>query len=337
MTIKLITALVLAFAFSTVFGKFYIPWLRRQKAGQEIKEIGPTWHMSKAGTPTMGGVMFILAAAFVLLTVGFEGMLNGNYVHIFVFLFALVFGLIGFLDDWEKLKKKQNLGLTPKAKFLLQLVAALVFVLLMRSLGYLSPNLYIPFKNVSVPLPEWLYFIFAAFVIVGTVNAVNITDGIDGLASGTSVPVFLFFVTVTFLWGEDYLELGIFASAMIGGLLGFLVYNFNPAKVFMGDTGSLFLGGAIAALAFAYDMPLILITLCIMFLWETLSDIIQVTYFKLTHGKRVFKMAPFHHHLEMGGWLGKKWKEKEIFFLFFSITLVFAIISFIGVYHRYAL
>lgn len=335
MTVKLISAFVLAFLFSTAFGKYYIPWLRKQKAGQEIKQNGPTWHMSKSGTPTMGGVMFIAAIGFVVLTVGFEGMLNGNFVHLFVYLFALVFGAIGFLDDWEKLKKKQNLGLTAKMKFLLQLAAALVFVLLMRQIGYLSPNLYIPFANKVVSMPEWLYFVFAAFVIVGTVNAVNITDGVDGLASGTSIPVALFFVAVTYLWGSEYLELGIFASALVGGLMGFLVYNFNPAQVFMGDTGSLFLGGAVAALAFAYDMPLILITLGVMYIIETLSDIIQVGYFKLSHGKRVFRMAPFHHHLEMGGWTGKKWKEKELFVLFTGISLVFAIISFIGVFHRY--
>lgn len=176
---------------------------------------------------------------------------------------------------------------------------------------------------------------FAAFVIVGTVNAVNITDGIDGLAAGTSIPVCLFFVVVTYRWGEAYLELGIFASALVGGLMGFLLYNFNPAKVFMGDTGSLFLGGAIAAMAFAYDMPLILITLGIIYIVETLSDIIQIGYFKISHGKRVFKMAPFHHHLEMGGWTGKKWKEKELFFLFSGISLAFAIISFIGIYNRF--
>ena len=280
--------------------------------------------------------MFILAVTFVCLTVGFEGMLQGNFVHIFVLLFAWVFGLIGFLDDWEKLKKKQNLGLTAKMKFLLQLVAALVFVLLMREIGYVRPNLYIPFSNKVIPMPEWLYFVFASFVIVGTVNAVNITDGIDGLASGTSIPVCLFFVAVTMRWGQNYLELGIFASGLVGGLMGFLVYNFNPAKCFMGDTGSLFLGGAIAAMAFAYDMPMILITLGFIFIIETLSDIIQVTYFKLTHGKRVFKMAPFHHHLEMGGWTGKKWSEKELFVLFTGISLAMAIISFIGVYQRFA-
>ena len=334
MTIKLISAFVLAFLFATAFGRFYIPWLQRQKAGQQIKEIGPKWHMNKSGTPTMGGVMFILAVAFVCLTLGFEGMLHGNYVHVFVLLFASVFGAIGFLDDWEKIRKKQNLGLSAKMKFLLQLAAALVFVLLMRQIGYLRTQLFIPFWHVTVQVPDWLYFIFASFVIVGTVNAVNLTDGLDGLASGTSMPVCLFFVAVTFAWGQRFLELGLFASGLAGGLLGFLVYNFYPAKVFMGDTGSLFLGGAIAALAFAYDMPLILVTLGIVYIIETLSDIIQVGYFKLSHGKRVFRMAPFHHHLEMGGWTGKKWKEVEIFALFSGISLLFAIISFIGVFHR---
>ncbi len=334
MLIKLICAFVLAFLFATAFGKFYIPWLRKQKAGQEIREDGPTWHLSKSGTPTMGGVIFIGGVTLVCLTLGFEGMLHGEFVHIFVLLFALVYGVIGFLDDWEKIKKKQNLGLTARMKFLLQLVAALVFVLLMRQIGFLKTQLYIPFWQKTVQVPEWLYYIFAAFVIVGTVNAVNLTDGLDGLASGTSLPVCLFFVAVTFAWGERFLELGLFASGLAGGLLGFLVYNFHPAKVFMGDTGSLFLGGAIAALAFAYDMPLILVTLGIVYIIETLSDIIQVGYFKLSHGKRVFRMAPFHHHLEMGGWTGKKWKEVEIFALFSGISLLFAIISFIGVFHR---
>ena len=337
MTLKLTLALVMAFITAVIVGRFYVPWLRKIKAGQEIKENGPTWHMSKSGTPTMGGVIFISACTLVCLTVGFESMRNGDFTHIFVLLFALVFGAIGFLDDWEKLRKKQNLGLSAKAKFLLQLAAALVFVLLLRKLGHLSTKLYIPFWNIEVYIPEMLYFILAAFIIVGTVNAVNITDGIDGLASGTSIPVCLFFASVSFLWGDKYMALGIFSSALLGGLMGFLGYNFNPAKVFMGDTGSLFLGGAIAALAFAYDMPLILITVGIVYIIETLSDIIQVGYFKLSHGKRVFKMAPFHHHLEMGGWTGKKWKEKEIFALFTSASLVFAIISFIGIYNRFQL
>lgn len=335
MTIQLMMAFALAFLFATAFGKVYIPWLKKEKARQEIREDGPTWHKNKSGTPTMGGMIFILAVTLVCLVVGFPSMLKGNFVHIFVLLFAMVFGAIGFLDDWEKIKKKQNLGLTAKMKFLLQTVAALVFVLLMRHIGFLRPNLYVPFLNRTLHMPEWLYFVFAAFVIVGTVNAVNITDGLDGLATGTSIPVVLFFVALCFAWGREYLELGIFASGLLGGLMGFLVYNFNPAKVFMGDTGSLFLGGAVAALAFAYDIPLVLITLGIVYIIETLSDIIQVGYYKLSHGKRVFRMAPFHHHLEMGGWTGKKWKERELFVLFSGISVLFAIISFIGVAQRY--
>lgn len=335
MTWKLILAFVIGFIVASGVGVFLVPYLRRIKAGQSIKTDGPTWHMSKNGTPTMGGAMFIAAVTIVCLTVGFGCMLGGEYGHLFCLLFALVFGAIGFLDDYEKLKKKQNLGLTAGKKFLLQLVAAVAFIFLMRKFGYVTPNLYIPFWNVSFPIPEPVYVIFAAFVIVGTVNAVNLTDGVDGLATGTSFPVCVFFAVVTMLWGEAYLSLGIFASGLAGGLLGFLLYNFNPAKVFMGDTGSLFLGGAIAAMAFAYDMPMILVTLGIVYIIETLSDIIQVSFFKLTHGKRVFKMAPFHHHLEMGGWTGKKWKERELFALFTGVSTVFAILSFIGIFHRF--
>ncbi len=343
MTIKLITSFVLAFLFASAFGKYYVPWLLVQKFGQEIKS-QVNWHQSKKGTPTMGGVMFIFAAIFVCLTVGFEGMLHGRFEHIFVLLFACIFGLIGFLDDWEKIKNRKNTGLSARAKFLLQLAAALVFILIMRQIGFVRPHLYVPFAQKKVFMPEWLYLVFAVFIIVGTVNAVNITDGVDGLASGTSIPVFLFFVAVSVVWGPRYTELGVFASAMVGGLCGFLIYNFNPARCFMGDTGSLFLGGAIAGLAFAYDMPLILITLGFLFILETLSDIIQVGYFKYTkkrsgtgEGKRFFRMAPLHHHLEMGGWTGKKWKEKELFILFTGISLVMAIISFLGVFQRHPL
>ncbi len=342
MTIQLIAAFAIAFLISLGFGAWLVPFLRKIKAGQAIKEIGPTWHQSKAGTPTMGGIMFILAAVVVCLTVGWKAMTEGDYSHIFVLIFALIYGAIGFLDDFEKLKHKQNLGLTARQKFLLQLVVAIAFIYLLRRFGLLhmsakkgNIDLYIPFFNRSVAIPEFVYVVFAAFVIIGTVNAVNITDGVDGLATGTSLPVFVFYTALCFLWGRRCLGLGIFAAAVTGGLLGFLTYNFNPAKVFMGDTGSLFLGGAVAAMAFAYDMPLILITLGIVFLFETLSDIIQVLYFKATHGKRVFKMAPFHHHLEMGGWTGKKWKEKELFALYTLVSALFAVISFLGVRGRF--
>lgn len=264
MTIKLITALVLGFFLASGVGAFLVPWLRKIKAGQAIREDGPTWHMKKSGTPTMGGLMFIAAEAVVCLTVGFEPLVEGDWGHIFVLLFGLVFGIIGFLDDYEKLRHKANLGLTGKMKFLLQLAAAICFLFLLRRAGYLSPNLYIPFWNTTVPISEPVYFIFAAFVIVGTVNAVNLTDGVDGLAAGTCIPVFLCFSAIAFCWGKGFDGLGIFSAGLTGALMGFLIYNFNPARVFMGDTGSLFLGGCIAGMAFALDAPLILVPLCIM-------------------------------------------------------------------------
>ena len=343
MTLQIILAFVIAFLVASAFGAWLVPFLRKIKAGQVIRPDGPTWHNSKAGTPAMGGLMFILASIVVCLTVGFKSMLEGDYTHIFVLVFALVFGAIGFLDDYEKLRKKQNMGLTAKQKFLLQLVVAIAFIYLLRLCGIIEASstkahcidLYVPFFNVTFAIHEVIYVIFAAFVIVGCVNAVNITDGVDGLSSGTSIPVFVFYTALCFYWGKEYLGLGIFSAAITGGLMGFLIYNFHPAKIFMGDTGSLFLGGAVAACAFAYDMPLILITLGIVYIIETLSDIIQIVYFKATHGKRFFKMAPFHHHLEMGGWTGKKWKERELFVLFTGVSLVFAVISFLGVSARF--
>lgn len=342
MTTTLILSFIIAFFVAFAVGAWLVPFLRKIKAGQLIREEGPTWHNSKSGTPTMGGIMFIAATTIVCLGLGWKRMTAGDYSHIFVLIFALIYGAIGFLDDFEKLKHKRNLGLTAKQKFLLQLVVAIAFIYLLRFFGLLHMSakphcidLYIPFFNVSFAVNEIIYVIFAAFVIVGTVNAVNITDGVDGLCTGTSLPVFVFYTALCFYWGERYLGLGIFAAGITGGLLGFLVYNFNPAKIFMGDTGSLFLGGAVVAMAFAYDMPLILITLGIIYLVETLSDIIQVTYFKLTHGKRIFKMAPFHHHLEMGGWTGKKWTEKELFCLFTFVSAIFAVLSFWGVSGRF--
>ena len=330
MTLKLILAFVIAFAVSAVVGFFLVPYLRRIKAGQSIKENGPTWHMSKQGTPTMGGLMFIAAIAVVCLSVGFECMAEGEYGHLFCLAFALVFGAIGFLDDYEKLRKKQNLGLTAGKKLLLQLAAAVAFIFLMRRFGYVAlDSLYIPFWNKTVPVSEPLYVIFAAFVIVGTVNAVNITDGIDGLAGSVTVPVGLFF-TVLAIWWQGYEQLGIYAAALVGGLLGFLIYNFHPAKVFMGDTGSLFLGGTVAALAFAYDMPLVLIPVGFVYICETLSDILQVIYFKATHGKRLFKMAPLHHHFELCGW-----SEVKLVAVFTSVSALCCLAALFGVLNRF--
>ena len=265
-----------AFALTVVFGAVLIPILRRLKAGGSIREDGPTWHMSKQGTPIMGGLMFILAIAVVLVLWGWGHVSAGLRGAFYVYGFALVFGAIGFIDDYMKLVHHQNEGLSAGAKFLLQLAAAILMTVLLRYEGYLTPNLYIPFtNNLTLPMPWWLYMIFAAFVMVGCVNAVNLTDGVDGLSSSVTLPVALFFVAVTARWGRG--ELTVLSAALLGGLLGFLVYNHYPAKVFMGDTGSLFLGGMVCGLAFATDMPLILVLVGIVYILETLSDIIQVT------------------------------------------------------------
>ncbi|MBQ3103451.1 MAG: phospho-N-acetylmuramoyl-pentapeptide-transferase [Oscillospiraceae bacterium] len=326
---EMIIAIILGFVVSAVAGHFLIPILRRLKAGQSIREDGPTWHMTKQGTPTMGGIMFIVGIGVAIIAAGWQQMMQGVFTHIYVYFFALTFGAIGYVDDYQKVKKKQNLGLTAAQKFLLQLAAAVAFLCLMRYEGMLTPNLYIPFFNVSFTINWIIYMIFAAFVIVGTVNAVNITDGIDGLAASVTVPVAIFFTVVGAWWG--YVQLSVFSGALLGGLLGFLVYNFHPAKVFMGDTGSLFLGGAVAALAFAFDMPLILILVGFVYICETLSVIIQVGYFKMTHGKRFFKMAPLHHHFEMCGW-----SEVKLVAVFTAICTVCCVLAALGVTGRFS-
>ena len=226
---KLIAACIVSFLITLVTGRFLLPELRRLKAGQSIREDGPTWHAGKSGTPTMGGLMFIFGILVTILVFGWDAMREGSFAHLYVFAFAAVFGLIGFLDDFQKVKMHRNLGLTAIQKFALQLAAAVVFLCLMRYEGMLTPNLYVPFANTYVILPWIVYMIFAAFVIVGTVNAVNITDGIDGLAGSVTVPVALFFAVVGSWWGYEN-DLGVFAAAMVGGLIGFLVYNFHPAK-----------------------------------------------------------------------------------------------------------
>ena len=321
---RYLISFLVAFAASALIGRFLIPWLHALKAGQSIKEIGPVWHMAKQGTPTMGGIMFIAGIFIAILVTGWKDFSQGRLGALFVFLFALVFGVIGFLDDFMKVKYHKNEGLTAPQKFLLQLAAAIVFTVLLRYTGYLTPDLYIPFFNVSFQLPWAVYMVFAAFVIVATVNAVNLTDGVDGLATGVTLPVALFFLAVSLMW--KITDLSIFAAALVGGLCAFLIYNFHPAKVFMGDTGSLFLGGTVCGLAFALDIPLIIVLVGIIYLLETLSDIIQVTYFKLTHGKRIFRMAPLHHHFEMGGW-----SEEKLFTVFTLVTLVCCVLAYFGV------
>ena len=322
-------ATLASFLLTLLFGRFVIPMLRALHAGQSIREVGPQWHNSKAGTPTMGGIMFI--AAIILCTVGFgwKSMTeNHTYTHLYVLALALCYGLVGFADDFVKVKLKRNLGLTAIQKFLLQLVVAAAFLFVLKGSGDLSCDLYIPFWNLDLEIPTVVYMVFAAFVIVGCVNAVNLTDGVDGLSSSVTIPVMVFFATTSYIYGRTTLAL--LPATVAGGLAGFLCYNFHPAKVFMGDTGSLFLGGMVCGMAFALDMPLILILVGIIYLCETLSVILQVTYFKLTHGKRIFKMTPIHHHFELCGW-----KEEKIVFVFTAITLVMCVLAYLGVMNRY--
>ncbi len=329
----LLTAAV-AFVAALLLGKLCIPALRALKAGQSIREVGPSWHNSKAGTPTMGGIIFIAAAAFSMILFGWSGVLSGHWEHLFVLVFSLVFGAIGFLDDFVKVKKKRNLGLTALQKLVLQLAAAGCYLALLRWSGHLTNHLYIPFWNVTFEINWIVYMVFAIFVIVGCVNAVNLTDGIDGLATGVTMPVMAFFAVTASIWSifpESGLHtLALFPAALFGGLAGFLVYNFHPAKVFMGDTGSLFLGAAVCGLAFAMDMPLVLIPVGLIYIMETVSVMMQVTYFKLTHGKRIFKMTPIHHHFEMSGW-----SEVKIFTVFTVVTLLLCAAAFVGVAGRY--
>ncbi len=328
--VRMLLAALTAFVISVLVGWVLIPILRALHAGQSIKEIGPNWHKNKEGTPTMGGIMFIVAAIFAVLAFGWRDMAQGNWQAVFVLGFALVCGAIGFVDDYAKIRKHENTGLTAGWKFLLQLAAAIAFLTLLNSTHHLTPNLYIPFVNVTVPMNWGVYLVFAAFVIVGCVNSVNLTDGLDGLAGSVTLAVSVFFAALSQWWDKG--AVGVLAGALAGGLLGFLVYNFHPAKVFMGDTGSLFLGGAVCGMAFALDAPLVLVPVGIIYIAETVSDIIQVGYFKLTHGKRIFRMAPLHHHLELGGW-----SEVRIVLTFTGITVAFCLLAFVGVMYRYAI
>ncbi len=306
---------------SGLIGFLILPVLRALKAGQSIREVGPTWHNYKAGTPMMGGLMFIFALIICLL-VAIPTM--ADYSVFYVLAMALCFGAIGFLDDFCKMKKKQNEGLTSIQKLLLQLAGSALFLYLMYKQGSLVTTVYIPFTDAAFDLHPLLYIFFAMFVMVGCVNAVNLTDGVDGLSSSVTVPVMVFFTAAAVLMNR--LDLALMPAALIGGLIAYLFYNWHPAKVFMGDTGSLFLGGAVCGLAFALNMPLILLLVGFVYIVETLSVILQVGYFKLTHGKRLFKMSPIHHHFEMCGW-----KEVKIVLVFAAVSAVMCVIAWFAI------
>ena len=317
---NVIVAAVVACILSAVSGRFLIPVLRALKAGQSIREVGPTWHNAKAGTPMMGGLMFVFSTVVVLIINAFR---MEEYSALYVLAMALGFGIIGFLDDFTKMKYKRNLGLTSLQKAGLQMAMSAIFLYVLYRTG-MSTDLYIPFVDVSIRLHPVLYIFFAMFVMVGCDNAVNLTDGVDGLCGSVTVPVMIFFTAAAVKLGRY--DLALLPAALAGGLIAYLFYNWHPAKVFMGDTGSLFLGGVICGLAFALEMPLILILVGFIYICETLSVILQVGYFKLTHGKRLFKMSPIHHHFEMCGW-----KEEKICGIFTGITVLMCILAWIGI------
>ena len=320
MTRIVITALI-ACVLTLGIGYLLLPLLRALKAGQSIREAGPTWHNSKAGTPMMGGLMFIIGLVLCLV-VSIPAMTDFSVFYVLAL--ALCFGLVGFLDDFFKAKFKRNLGLTSIQKALLQMAVSALYVYLLYRQGILVSSIYIPFVDVNIAIHPMLYIFFAMFVMVGCVNAVNLTDGVDGLCGSVTVPVMVFFTAAAVLKGK--MDLALMPACLVGGLIAYLFYNWHPAKVFMGDTGSLFLGGAICGLAFALNMPLILLLVGLVYIIETVSVILQVGYFKLTHGKRLFKMSPIHHHFEMCGW-----KEVKICLVFSAVSVVMCVVAWLGI------
>lgn len=317
-------AIVIAAVITGLLGYFMVPFLHKIKFGQTIREVGPSWHKNKQGTPTMGGLMFIIGSSVAaVICIAFLWLNGGAETQLMLVkviagaLMAVGFGIVGFLDDYISIKKHRNLGLTEIQKLILQFIIVGAYLLSVALAGGTTETV-IPFLG-SVDL-GFFYYILAAVFIVGMVNAVNFTDGIDGLNTSVTLVVALVFSVIAMLLNR--VGLSLYAAAIVGAMIGFLFWNANPAKVFMGDTGSLFLGGAVCALAFGVDMPILLILIGIIYIVEILSVVLQVTYFKISHGKRIFKMAPIHHHFEMCGW-----NENKICFVFSGVTLFVGIIG----------
>lgn len=314
-----IFAILIGFVASAILGPIFIPVLIKLKFGQSIREIGPKWHEKKSGTPTMGGVIFLFALIIAVIAM-FKFMDIKSYLALFC---TLGFGIVGFIDDFIKVVLKRNLGLRAWQKLALQIVVSVAFVFVGLEKGVVSPIIDIPFTEIQWDM-GWLYVPFAIFVLLAVVNGVNLTDGIDGLATSVTIVVMIFFGIVSSLMADGG-SAAVFCYALVGALFGFLLYNKNPAKVFMGDTGSLMLGGAVGAMALIINNPFILILVGVIYFVETLSVIIQVTSFKLT-GKRVFKMSPIHHHFEMCGW-----NERKIVLVFTAVAIAFCVLSYFGI------
>lgn len=313
-------SLILAFGITVIVSHWLIPVLKSHKMGQKILDIGPRWHKSKEGTPTMGGIAFLVASVLVgaaaIVSISLRGSFRDALPLTLTLAYALLNGMIGIIDDAAKLRHKQNEGLTAGQKYILQFLAAALYLVAMIRFCGLSTTLCIPFAGTSVDL-GWGYYVLAMLLFTGIVNSVNLTDGIDGLCSSVTLIVGVFFSLAGFLILQND-GLSVIGALLIGSAAGFLVYNFYPARVFMGDTGSLFFGGLVVGGAFLTGSPLVVVLCGIVYIVETLSVILQVLYFKLTHGKRLFRMSPIHHHFEKCGW-------SEI-----KIVIVFSLITAIG-------
>lgn len=311
-----IISTIIAFAFTAILCPLGIPVLHKLKFGQYIRELGPQEHQKKTGTPTMGGIMFILAIMFTSL------IFAGKYPMIIpVALFTLVFGLIGFADDYLKVVKKQNEGLKVWQKLLMQFIATAVFAFYLYNNPSIGTEILIPFTGKYTKL-GWIFIPFVFFVVLGTDNGVNFTDGLDGLCASVTCAVAAFYAIAAV---KLDVQIAPIAGAVAGAMLGYLIWNAYPAKVFMGDTGSLALGGFVASYALITKLPLFIVIAGIIYLCEVLSVILQVGYFKATHGKRLFKMSPIHHHFELCGW-----KETRVVAVFTVVTILMCLVAYLG-------
>lgn len=311
----LIKTSIISFIIAMICAPILIPILHKLKFGQEIREIGPSWHKKKSGTPTMGGFIFIIPTIVCSL------LFVRNTLGICLMLFSLSFALVGFIDDYIKVVKKRNLGLTEIQKFLLQLLFSVIFIAVCDYvLDLTDTKIFVPFIKKTVDI-KLFYIPLTLFVLIGTTNSVNLTDGVDGLAASVTVVVCAFLAILAYKFG--YYDVMAFNVTVLAALLGFLIFNHHPAKIFMGDTGSLFLGGVVCSSVLIMKNPLILIICGGIYVIETLSVIIQVTYFKKTH-KRIFKMTPIHHHFEMSGW-----SETKIVTVACLVTAVLCFVSYL--------
>ena len=318
MDVSYIIAFVFTFVLTVIFARIFIPVLKSVKMGQKILDIGPRWHKGKEGTPTMGGLFFIAASVIPVITFAIW---RKDIMLVIHYLFVLLNGLIGFVDDYVKFFKKENQGLTAIQKLVLQFAVTGAYIALLYFGGQLSSSVLVPFAGTVLDIGV-LYYIILAVAVVFTVNSVNLTDGIDGLCSSVTAVASIFLGVVAIKCANE--GAAFMAAIMLGGALGFLVYNFHPAKVFMGDTGSLFMGGMICAISLMLDIPVIIFFVGIIYFVESISVVIQVISYKTTK-KRVFKMTPIHHHFEMCGW-----NEVKIVLVFSIITAIFSLIGCFG-------